>query len=328
MLQKVVLHKSGSSATTALCITSCPLKRTKRPVLLSWLPLPPQTFASNLSKFKGLKEGWYDGGSISLAVLLVIVVTGHASKVVLTNLVVIMMSKEECEYLIKIAKPFMKKSSVVDSKIGKSKDSRVRTSSEHEGLQVLDYEVGQKYEPHFDYFVDEYNTRHEGQLLAYVAAIYFEQLKRVIDSDAAMTEDLIAYNIIPFPLNAPTITNAILSFPEVRAAVSALKHYRSLPKLPSDFSIPETRSPDLMDFLHYVFGFQLLFDIGCESVLAFVLLVVVEFNMHAVRFELVEEFKYGDLRLDRSKEAQQGKPDDPDSDEDNSSFRSPLIKEE
>ncbi|TYI67436.1 hypothetical protein E1A91_D08G018000v1 [Gossypium mustelinum] len=82
------------------------------------------------------------------------------------------------------------------------------------------------------------------------------ELKRVIDSDAAMTEDLIAYNIIPFPLDAPTITNAIVSFPEVRAAVSALKHYSSLPKLPSDFSIPETRSPDLMDFLHYVFGFQ------------------------------------------------------------------------
>lgn len=51
---------------------------------------------------------------------------------------------------------------------------------------------------------------------AYVAAISFEQLKRVIDSDAAMTEDLIAYNIIPFPLDAPTITNAIVSFPEVR----------------------------------------------------------------------------------------------------------------
>ncbi|KAB2040880.1 hypothetical protein ERO13_D02G098800v2 [Gossypium hirsutum] len=104
------------------------------------------------------------------------------------------LSKEECEYLIKIAKPFMKKSSVVDSKTGKSKDSRVRTSSgmflkrgqdkiisdiekriaeysfipiEHgEGLQVLHYEVGQKYEPHFDYFVDEYNTRHGGQRLA------------------------------------------------------------------------------------------------------------------------------------------------------------------
>ncbi|TYG62610.1 hypothetical protein ES288_D07G245500v1 [Gossypium darwinii] len=35
-----------------------------------------------------------------------------------------------------------------------------------EGLQVLHYEVGQKYEPHFDYFVDEYNTRHGGQRMA------------------------------------------------------------------------------------------------------------------------------------------------------------------
>ncbi|PPD77664.1 hypothetical protein GOBAR_DD25401 [Gossypium barbadense] len=39
--------------------------------------------------------------------------------------------------------------------------------TEHgEGLQVLHYEVGQKYEPHFDYFVDEYNTRHGGQRMA------------------------------------------------------------------------------------------------------------------------------------------------------------------
>ena len=40
-----------------------------------------------------------------------------------------------------------------------------------------------------------------------------QDLKRVIESDAAMTEDLIAYNIIP--LDAPGVTNAITSFPEV-----------------------------------------------------------------------------------------------------------------
>lgn len=34
-----------------------------------------------------------------------------------------------------------------------------------------------------------------------------------MESDAAMTEDVIAYNIIP--LDAPSITNAIVSFPEV-----------------------------------------------------------------------------------------------------------------
>ncbi|KAK1295666.1 hypothetical protein QJS10_CPB15g00361 [Acorus calamus] len=96
-------------------------------------------------------------------------------------------SEEECKHLIELAKPHMEKSTVVDSATGQSKDSRVRTSSgmflkrgrdkiirdiekriadftfmpvDHgEGLQVLHYEVGQKYEPHYDYFNDEYNTR-------------------------------------------------------------------------------------------------------------------------------------------------------------------------
>lgn len=39
------------------------------------------------------------------------------------------------------------------------------------------------------------------------------QLKRMMESDAAMTEDLIAYNIIP--LDGPTLTNAIVRLPEV-----------------------------------------------------------------------------------------------------------------
>ncbi|KAL4380041.1 hypothetical protein GQ457_02G006760 [Hibiscus cannabinus] len=106
------------------------------------------------------------------------------------------LSAEECEYLINLAKPHMRKSTVVDSKTGKTGDSRVRTSSgtflprgrdkiirdiekriadftfipaEHgEGLQVLHYEVGQKYEPHHDYFKDEFNTRNGGQRMATV----------------------------------------------------------------------------------------------------------------------------------------------------------------
>ncbi|MED6193800.1 hypothetical protein PIB30_022851 [Stylosanthes scabra] len=106
------------------------------------------------------------------------------------------LTKEECDYLISIAKPHMHKSTVVDSETGQSKDSRVRTSSgtflprgrdkivrniekkiadftfipvEHgEGLQVLHYEVGQKYEPHYDYFQDEFNTRNGGQRIATV----------------------------------------------------------------------------------------------------------------------------------------------------------------
>ncbi|TMW94242.1 hypothetical protein EJD97_010538 [Solanum chilense] len=106
------------------------------------------------------------------------------------------LSKEECEYLISLAKPHMQKSSVVDSSTGKSMDSRVRTSSgtflargrdkvirdiekriadftfipveNGEGLQILHYEVGQKYEPHYDYFLDEFNTKNGGQRIATV----------------------------------------------------------------------------------------------------------------------------------------------------------------
>ncbi|GMH24546.1 hypothetical protein Nepgr_026389 [Nepenthes gracilis] len=106
------------------------------------------------------------------------------------------LSKEECEYLIELAKPHMQHSTVVDSETGKSKDSRVRTSSgtflargrdriirgierqiadftfipvEHgEGLQILHYEVGQKYEPHYDYFQDDFNTKNGGQRIATV----------------------------------------------------------------------------------------------------------------------------------------------------------------
>ncbi|RVW48618.1 Callose synthase 9 [Vitis vinifera] len=59
------------------------------------------------------------------------------------------------------------------------------------------------------------------------------KLKRVMESDAAMTEDLIAYNIIP--LDAPTITNAIVSFPEVQAAVSALKYFKAYQNCPGTF---------------------------------------------------------------------------------------------
>ncbi|KAL2633459.1 hypothetical protein R1flu_004938 [Riccia fluitans] len=107
-----------------------------------------------------------------------------------------MLTDEECEHLIKLARPNMQKSTVVDSATGRSKDSRVRTSSgtflnrgqdpiiagiekkiadftfvpvEHgEGLQVLHYEVGQKYEAHYDYFHDSFNTKNGGQRIATV----------------------------------------------------------------------------------------------------------------------------------------------------------------
>ncbi|KAM7516092.1 hypothetical protein LguiA_005675 [Lonicera macranthoides] len=106
------------------------------------------------------------------------------------------LSKDECEYLINLGKPHMKKSTVVDTKTGRSTDSRVRTSSgmflkrgrdkvvqtiekriadftfipveQGEGLQILHYEVGQKYEPHNDYFLDTFNTNNGGQRIATV----------------------------------------------------------------------------------------------------------------------------------------------------------------
>ncbi|XP_047982921.1 callose synthase 9 [Salvia hispanica] len=81
-----------------------------------------------------------------------------------------------------------------------------------------------------------------------------EELKRVIESDAAMAEDTLPYNIIP--LDAPSLTNPIASFPEVQAAVSSLKYFRGLPKLPGTFAPPPSRSLDIFDFLQYTFGFQ------------------------------------------------------------------------
>ncbi|XP_057422591.1 callose synthase 9 [Lotus japonicus] len=80
-----------------------------------------------------------------------------------------------------------------------------------------------------------------------------DELKRVMESDSASTEDLIAYNIIP--LDAPS-TNAIVSFPEVQAAVSALKYFIGLPELPGGYFISSTRDANMLDFLQYTFGFQ------------------------------------------------------------------------
>ena len=90
----------------------------------------------------------------------------------------------------------MKTSNVVDHITGKTFESKVRTSTGHflqreqdavvarieeriaafamipvdhgEGMQVLHYGEGQKYEPHFDYFKDHENTKHGGQRVATV----------------------------------------------------------------------------------------------------------------------------------------------------------------
>ncbi|ESQ53510.1 hypothetical protein EUTSA_v10027274mg [Eutrema salsugineum] len=89
-------------------------------------------------------------------------------------------TNEECEHLISLAKPSMVKSKVAYETTGVSKESSKRTSTETsirrghdkivqdiekriseftfipvengEALQVIHYEVGQKFEPHFDGF--------------------------------------------------------------------------------------------------------------------------------------------------------------------------------
>ncbi|KAI3810747.1 hypothetical protein L1987_20369 [Smallanthus sonchifolius] len=43
-----------------------------------------------------------------------------------------------------------------------------QSSENGEGLQVLHYEVGQKYEPHYDYILDPFNTKNGGQRMATV----------------------------------------------------------------------------------------------------------------------------------------------------------------
>lgn len=102
-----------------------------------------------------------------------------------------------------------------------------------------------------------------------------------MQKDAARTEDVVPYNIIPLDALSST-TNAIVTFPEViiqssviarfldlevvipfalfefqvRAAISILQYHRDLPRLPDTFSVPDARNSDMLDLLQCVFGFQ------------------------------------------------------------------------
>nr|DAD37866.1 TPA_asm: hypothetical protein HUJ06_008507 [Nelumbo nucifera] len=106
------------------------------------------------------------------------------------------LTDEECDHLISLAKPELKRSAVADNVSGKSKLSEVRTSSgmfiqkgkdpivtriedkiaawtflpkeNGEDIQVLRYENGQKYDPHYDYFVDKVNIARGGHRIATV----------------------------------------------------------------------------------------------------------------------------------------------------------------
>lgn len=106
------------------------------------------------------------------------------------------LTDEECDHLIALAKDKLEKSMVADNDSGKSIESEVRTSSgmflrkgqdeivavieqkiaawsflpveNGEAMQILHYENGQKYEPHFDFFHDKANLELGGHRVATV----------------------------------------------------------------------------------------------------------------------------------------------------------------
>ncbi|XP_008808711.2 probable prolyl 4-hydroxylase 6 isoform X2 [Phoenix dactylifera] len=115
------------------------------------------------------------------------------------------LSYEECDHLIKLAEGQLEKSTVADNDSGKSLMSGVRTSSgtflekqqdeivtrierrvaawtflpeeNAESVQVLRYEKGQKYDPHFDYFNDKFNIERGGHRFATVL-MYLSNVKK------------------------------------------------------------------------------------------------------------------------------------------------------
>nr|VDC58391.1 unnamed protein product [Brassica rapa] len=115
------------------------------------------------------------------------------------------LSDEECDHFIKLAKGKLEKSMVADNDSGESVESEVRTSSgmflskkqdeivsnvesrlaawtflpeeNGESMQILHYENGQKYEPHFDYFHDEVNLQLGGHRIATVL-MYLSNVKK------------------------------------------------------------------------------------------------------------------------------------------------------
>ncbi|KAJ3670169.1 hypothetical protein LUZ60_010493 [Juncus effusus] len=106
------------------------------------------------------------------------------------------LSPEECDYIVKLAKSRLQKSTVIDNESGKGVKSQVRTSSgmflnkkedeviarieqriakwtflpaeNAENMQVLRYKLTEKYEPHHDYFHDKFNLARGGHRYATV----------------------------------------------------------------------------------------------------------------------------------------------------------------
>lgn len=106
------------------------------------------------------------------------------------------LSSKECDHFIELAKDKLEKSMVADNESGEGVESEIRTSSgmfldkqqdevvsdieariavwtflpkeNGESIQILHYENGQKYEPHFDFFHDKINQQQGGHRVATV----------------------------------------------------------------------------------------------------------------------------------------------------------------
>ncbi|BAT79417.1 hypothetical protein VIGAN_02229900 [Vigna angularis var. angularis] len=87
-----------------------------------------------------------------------------------------------------------------------------------------------------------------------VGGLVVEELRKLKKSSVTLSGELTPYNIIP--LEAPSLTNPIRIFPEVKAAISAIRYTDQLPRLPAGFKVSGQRDADLFDLLEFVFGFQ------------------------------------------------------------------------
>ncbi|KAJ1692919.1 hypothetical protein LUZ63_009617 [Rhynchospora breviuscula] len=97
-----------------------------------------------------------------------------------------------------------------------------------------------------EFLVGDSNDRLRRQVL--------EEVKRIKKSDDVLRGEIFPCNIVP--LDAPSWTNAVGFFPEVRAAVAAIGYTPDIPRLPSSFEAPEMRKLDIFDLLQFIFGFQ------------------------------------------------------------------------
>ncbi|XP_054805472.1 callose synthase 10 isoform X2 [Prosopis cineraria] len=87
-----------------------------------------------------------------------------------------------------------------------------------------------------------------------VGGLIMEELRKIKQSGATLAAELIPYNIVP--LEAPSLTNPIRIFPEVKGAIAAIRYTEQFPRLPAGFNISGQRDADMFDLLEFVFGFQ------------------------------------------------------------------------